>query len=129
MIPTPVQVSAAHRRLVLEGMWAVVNDNGTGWRARNPEIPFGGKTGTAQVASAALAGPEEDRPEQLRNHAWFVGLAPVENPEIAIAVLIEHGGGGGAAAAPVGGHVMTTYFALQGDSETVLAEGDSEQLP
>ncbi len=121
-IPKPLQVSAAHRRLVLDGMWAVVNDNGTGWRARNPRIPFGGKTGTAQVASRALTGPEEDRPEQLRNHAWFVGLAPVDDPEIAIAVLIEHGGGGGRAAAPVGGHVMSTYFALQAGVDGTIAQ-------
>jgi len=121
-IPSPLQVSTAHRRLVLDGMWAVVNDNGTGWRARNPQISFGGKTGTAQVASRALTGPEEDRPERLRNHAWFVGLAPVNNPEIAIAVLIEHGGGGGLAAAPVGGHVMSTYFALQADVDNTIAQ-------
>jgi len=121
-IPTPLQVSAAHRRLVLDGMWAVVNDNGTGWRARNAQIPFGGKTGTAQVASRALTGPEEDRPEQLRNHAWFVGLAPVDDPEIAVAVLIEHGGGGGLAAAPVGGHVMSTYFALQAQVDSAIAQ-------
>ncbi len=100
----------------------MVNDNGTGWRARNSQIPFGGKTGTAQVASRALTGPEEDRPERLRNHAWFVGLAPVNNPEIAIAVLIEHGGGGGLAAAPVGGHVMSTYFALQADVDNTIAQ-------
>jgi penicillin-binding protein 2 len=121
-IPSPLQVSAAHRRLVLDGMWAVVNDNGTGWRARNSEVPFGGKTGTAQVASSAMTGPEEDRPEQLRNHAWFVGLAPVDNPEIAIAVLIEHGGGGGVAAAPVGGHVMSTYFALQAEAAGTVVQ-------
>jgi penicillin-binding protein 2 len=124
-VPRPLQVSTAHRRLVLDGMWAVVNDNGTGWRARNPQVPFGGKTGTAQVASAAMTGPEEDRPEELRNHAWFVGLAPVEAPEIAIAVLIEHGGGGGSAAAPVGGHVMSTYFDLKRDAETVVADSSS----
>ncbi len=121
-IPSPLQVSTAHRRLVLDGMWAVVNDNGTGWRARNSQILFGGKTGTAQVASRALTGPEEDRPEQLRNHAWFVGLAPVNNPEIAIAVLIEHGGGGGLVAAPVGGHVMSTYFALQAEVDNTIAQ-------
>ena len=62
------------------------------------------------MASAAAAGPEEERPEALRNHAWFVGIAPVEEPEIAIAVFIEHGVGGGLAAAPVAGQLMTAYF-------------------
>ena len=83
---------------------------GTGRRAANPNYDFGGKTGTAQVASAAAAGPEADRPEELRNHAWVVGIAPIDAPEIAIVVFIEHGGSGGIAAAPLAGVLMTTYF-------------------
>ena len=60
---------------------------GTARRAANLAYDFGGKTGTAQVASSGAAGPEQDRPEELRNHAWFVGIAPVDAPEIAIVVL------------------------------------------
>jgi penicillin-binding protein 2 len=83
---------------------------GTGRRAANPNYDFGGKTGTAQVASTAASGPEEERPEALRNHAWFVGIAPIESPEIAIVVFIEHGVGGGVTAAPIAGQLMTAYF-------------------
>jgi cell division protein FtsI/penicillin-binding protein 2 len=46
-----------------------------------------------------------------------VGVAPVDNPEIAIAVFIEHGGGGGVAAAPLGGELLTAYFAAQQNAQ------------
>lgn len=110
-----VHLDPLHRRAILRGMSASVNQSGSSRRARNPDIEFGGKTGTAQVASSDLAGPEDERPEELRNHAWFVGIAPVDNPEIAIAVFIEHGGGGGVAAAPLAGELLTAYFAAQQD--------------
>jgi penicillin-binding protein 2 len=95
-----------------EAMWGVVNDGGTGWRARVQGFDVSGKTGTAQVASRARIAQTKDseRPEHLRNHAWFVGFAPRVNPEIAVAVLVEHGGGGGQAAAPIAGKVIQTHF-------------------
>jgi len=64
-----------------------------------------GKTGTAQVV--ALARDEDKdrtKPKQKfkqKDHAWFVGFAPYEQPHIAFAILVEHGGHGGSAAAPV----------------------------
>ncbi|HEX9698626.1 MAG TPA: penicillin-binding protein 2 [Acidobacteriota bacterium] len=105
-----VRLNPLHQEAILEGMWAAVNESGTGWRARNPEIPYGGKTGSAQVAATAAAGPEALRPEELRNHAWFVGVAPVDDPQVSIAVFIEHGGAGGAIAAPIAGSVLNAWF-------------------
>jgi penicillin-binding protein 2 len=55
--------------------------------------------------------PDSERPEHLRAHAWFAGYAPRVNPEIALAVLVEHGGGGGQAAAPIAGAILRAYFA------------------
>jgi penicillin-binding protein 2 len=52
----------------------------------------------------------EDVPEHLRHHALFVAYAPAENPEIALAVIVEHGGGGSAAAAPVARKVLDAYM-------------------
>ncbi|MGB4187104.1 MAG: penicillin-binding transpeptidase domain-containing protein, partial [Limnochordia bacterium] len=52
-----------------------------------------GKTGTAENAHG-------------RDHAWFIGFAPAENPRIAVAVLVEHGGYGGGSAAQIGGQVL-----------------------
>ncbi|MCH7824620.1 MAG: penicillin-binding protein 2 [Acidobacteria bacterium] len=109
--PVDINLSPYHRAAILSGMRAATHPvTGTARRAANPDYDFGGKTGTAQVASAAAAGPEGDRPEELRNHAWFVGIAPVDAPEIAIVVFIEHGGSGGVAAAPLAGLLMTAYF-------------------
>jgi penicillin-binding protein 2 len=48
-----------------------------------------------------------------RDHAWFVSYAPVENPQVAIAVLIEHGGHGGDAAAPMAKKVFEKFIELQ----------------
>lgn len=103
-------VMPEHFELIRDGMRdAVVS--GTAWRARIPSAEVAGKTGTAQVASANLvAADNEDRPYELRTHAWFVGFAPFDEPEIAVAVVVEHGGAGGAAAAPIGGEILRTFF-------------------
>lgn len=109
----PSEFSESTRRTVLRGMRGSVQ-YGTSARARLAPIAVGGKTGTAQVASAEnVAEEDEDRPEHLRNHAWFVGVAPVDNPEIAISVYLEHGGSGGRDAAPVGRQVLAHYFGLE----------------
>lgn len=85
----------------------VVNEpNGTAKGARSALTTIGGKTGTAQVASKRK-GPV---PEKLMDHAWFVALAPVNDPEIAVAVFVEHGGGGGAVAAPIAKKAVEAYF-------------------
>jgi penicillin-binding protein 2 len=48
-------------------------------------------------------------PYKFRDHAWFVAFAPYENPEIAVAVIVEHGGHGGAVAAPIARKIIQTY--------------------
>ena len=110
-----------HFEVIRNGMRdAVVS--GTAWRARMPSAEVAGKTGTAQVASAdVVAANNEDRPYELRTHAWFVGFAPFDDPEIAVAVVVEHGGAGGAAAAPIGGEILRTFFE---DAAEVRVVGD-----
>jgi penicillin-binding protein 2 len=107
-----VRLKESTWRVLQEAMWAVVNDGGTGWRAKVPGFDVCGKTGTAQVVSrggvAQMA--DSERPEHLRAHAWFVGYAPRVNPEVALAVVVEHGGGGGQAAAPIAGQIFKSYF-------------------
>lgn len=94
----------------------VVNgDKGTGGRAKSALVTIGGKTGTAQVAEmGGVVVRSEDLPYEIRDHAWFVAFAPAEKPEIAVAVLVEHGGHGGAAAAPLAKKVIEKYFTLDG---------------
>jgi penicillin-binding protein 2 len=64
---------------------------------------IGGKTGTAQVYKLGKdkVYKEDELPVHLRDHALFIAFAPVEEPRIAIAVVVEHGGAGSKAAAPV----------------------------
>ncbi len=84
--------------VIREGMRRVVEEpGGTGGLARIKGIPSAGKTGTAQ------------NPHGL-DHAWFVGFAPLENPKIALAVLVENAGFGGTAAAPIAGACMHHYL-------------------
>lgn len=99
--------------LIQKGLFGVVNEKrGTGWRARLKKIKVAGKTGTAQVVQLKIgpASVEEDEiPYKHRDHAWFVGYAPFENPEIAVAVIVEHGGHGGSAAAPIVRKIIQAY--------------------
>lgn len=101
-------------RKALEGV--VEQAGGTGSRARVPGVSVAGKTGTAQVVRLEkFQGVKESKiPIQYRDHAWFVSFAPVENPEIVVAVLSEHGGHGGSAAAPLAQRVLAKYFEKKG---------------
>jgi penicillin-binding protein 2 len=67
-----------------------------------------GKTGTAQVIAQKEQGKKLSGLTQ--DHAWFIAYAPVENPRIAVAVLVEHGGHGGGAAAPIARRVIEEYI-------------------
>ncbi len=75
-----------------------------------------GKTGTAQVFGIAQDQRyiQEEVAERLRDHALFVSFAPVENPRIAVAVIVENAGSGSAAAAPVARKVMDHYLGGSG---------------
>lgn len=73
-------------------------ENGTGRRARIEGIKVAGKTGTAEVGK----GKEP--------HAWFVAFAPAEDPEIAIAIVIENGGTGGKVAAPITRELIESFL-------------------
>ena len=93
----------------------VVNSGaGTGGRGKSNLVAIAGKTGTAQVAEMRGAIVKSEQLSYLiRDHAWFVAYAPADNPEIAVAVLVEHGGHGGAVAAPLAKQVIEKYFSLQ----------------
>ena len=89
-----------------------VNTAGTGARAfANAGYSSGGKTGTAQVFSLKGAQYKEGAiKKELRDHALFIAFAPVEQPKIALAVLVENGGFGAQAAAPIARQVLDYYL-------------------
>jgi penicillin-binding protein 2 len=80
-----------------EGLFGVI-DHGTAGVARIDGINWGGKTGSAQNSHGPMA------------HGWFVGFAPIEDPKIAIAVIVENGGHGGVVAAPVAKQIVEKYL-------------------
>lgn len=95
--------------IVKSGLSGVVNEpGGTGWAAKSQLTSIGGKTGTAQVV--AIKRDSQYLSEKFRDHAWFVAFAPVEKPEIALAVFVEHGGHGGTAAAPIAKRAIEAYM-------------------
>ena len=71
-----------------------------------------GKSGTAQVFSVAQDEEydEEEVEERLKDHALFVAFAPVENPQIAVAVIVENGSSGSGVAAPIARAIMDSYL-------------------
>ena len=106
--------SPVHFDYIKRSMLAVMQPGGTAWRlGQNLPYTMAGKTGTAQVVqikqgakynAAALA-------EQHRDHSWFIAFAPVEQPKIAIAVIVENAGFGAAAAAPIARGLFDYYLA------------------
>ena len=94
----------------------VVNGaRGTAKRSRLKNITVSGKTGTAQVVrmkSNEELDDDEITPIKYRDHAWFLAFAPYNKPEIAVAIIVEHGGHGGATAAPIAKKIFKKYFEL-----------------
>jgi len=108
-------IKPASYELVKEGLAAVVNERGgTGGLARLYEVKVAGKTGTSQVVK--LPDSKGYVPYQFRDHALFVAFAPYDKPEIAVAVVIEHGMHGGGSAAPIAGRILKAYFEGKGQS-------------
>jgi len=95
-------VDAGHLAEIQEGLLGVGTlPYGTAYRAMQG-LPFNvaGKTGTAETG-------------ETDPHAWFVGYAPADDPEIVIAVMIEHGGEGPTVAAPLFRRLLEAYFGLE----------------
>jgi penicillin-binding protein 2 len=110
--------SPATLDLVRRALVGVIDDpTGTGKSARLPHIQLAGKTGTAQVVALDPDRNKRHKNRRHQDHAWFVAYAPAGDPQIAVAVLIEHGGHGGSAAGPLASRVIKT-----GLSELSLAQ-------
>jgi len=104
-----VPIGEEHLRRLRKALWGVVNEGGgTGGAARRAQGDVAGKTGTSQVVGETPGGRK--RGKRYEDHALFVGFAPFRDPEIVVAVVVEHGGHGGGAAAPVAKKVIDAYF-------------------
>lgn len=98
----PGKMKRETHRILMNGLDSVVNHpGGTGKRGAIPGIRVGGKTGSG----------EWKRGE--KTHAWFAAVAPLDDPQIAVAVIMEAAGGGGAVSAPIAKKVMKAYFNIE----------------
>ena len=118
--------------LVIKSMEKVVHrgnqgfgENGTAWAyiGRGIEYRMAGKSGTAQVVGIAQGElyDAELIAERNRKHAWFIAFAPVDDPKIALAVLVENGGGGSEFASPVARKILD-YYLLGADHQVASNE-------
>ncbi len=90
-------------QVLMDAMDSVVNHiGGTGKRGTVKNIRVGGKTGSGEWKKGE------------KTHAWFASVAPLDDPKIAVAVIMEASGGGGMMAAPVAQKIMEEFF--YGDS-------------
>jgi len=122
-------VSSHHFDDMIASMVKVVrNKRGTARRIRTNAYDIAGKTGTVQVFNIKQEERyrESEVAKHMRDHALFVAFAPVEDPRIAVAVLVENGGHGGAVAAPIARRVMDSYL-LRMPSLTAAGEFVDEQ--
>jgi len=110
-----LQVNPKNLQAILKGMRGVTSEvGGTAYSTfASFNIDVGGKTGSAQTGV-----PGEDA------HAWFVGFAPYDEPEIAVTVLVEHGGTGGYTA-EVAKEIMAEYFGMNSNSVTENMQANS----
>ncbi len=105
--PEPLDISDTDYAALIASLRAVV-ETGIGREAQVPGIKIAGKTGTAQIES----------PAGMKNVAWFIAFAPVENPEIAVAIALEGNEpnveyAGAQHAAPIARELLGTYFDKQ----------------
>jgi penicillin-binding protein 2 len=100
-------------RILNEGLWSVVNGNGTARGARIPGFAVAGKTGTAQNPHG-------------EDHAWFVGYAPAERPEIVACVIIENAGHGSEFAAPAVRKIIQAYLDKKTKQAAEMAEAEAK---
>ena len=98
---------------VIESMTQVIEGpRGTARLLKNDNYRIAGKTGTAQVFSVKQDEEydEEKVAKKMRDHALFIAFAPVEDPRIAVAVIVENGGHGGSIAAPIAKRIMDFHL-------------------
>jgi len=123
-----VRLSGRTAQIIQEALRDVVaSAKGTGTRAGLDSVAVAGKTGTSQVVRLKdRRTPLHQIPRDERDHAWFVGYAPADSPEVVVVVVVEHGGQGGQAAAPIAREILEEYFRSTGSEKTRAAAPGSE---
>ncbi len=98
--PQPIrEVMPEEAAAALLGAMELAAAEGTAQTSLDTAFDYGGKTGTAQMGQGS-------------DHAWFIGFAPAERPQAAVAVLVEHGGSGSQVAVPIGVRLLEAALAV-----------------
>ena len=102
----PGNMKPETHRILMAAMDSVVNHpGGTGKRGEIPGIRVGAKTGSGEWKKGA------------KTHAWYAAVAPLDDPQIAVAVIMEAAGGGGAVSGPIARKVMMAYFGKEDEEK------------
>jgi penicillin-binding protein 2 len=120
-----IQLSTANWQLITDAM-AQTTINGTAAAYHMANVDFAGKTGTAQVVNHSAGATSLGKGNERAN-AWFVGMAPRRNPDIVVAVLVEHGGWGAEASAPLAAQIITTFVNKQRKQQNNLRIAEVSQ--
>ena len=137
-VPESLGLLPAHLDLVRQAMTSVVNNpQGTAFKARikTKGQEMAGKTGTVQVRRITKAEREEggrknkDIPWRERDHAMFVGFAPIDKPRYAVSVVIEHGGSGSLVAAPIARDILAEAQRRNSAKPGILPDGEPGTVP
>jgi len=99
-----VPMPPAVHEIVKKGMWGAVSGRGTGYAANIDGFDVCGKTGTAQMVSTDKA------TKKTQDHAWFMGFAPRDKPELGWVILTENAGQGGRQSAPRAKPILEDYY-------------------
>ena len=131
VVSSHMDIKPAWREAVVDGLKAVVNEpGGTAYwkRPKDLGVLVAGKTGTAQVIKLGEVRVKKELMDYFtRDHAWFAAFAPIDEPEIAVVVLNEHGGHGGTDSSPAGFEVIKEYFRLK--AEEAAARNAAPPVP
>ncbi len=110
----PVGIPENIFETVIEGLYKVVNEEGTGRGAMVQGLDICGKTGTQLILS--LENPnyrELVKKRKFTPHSWFVSFAPRNNPRYASVIFVENGGDAGKIAAPIAGKIYRRLFSVE----------------
>lgn len=125
-----IKIRQSDLELVKSGMVKVMQI-GTGAQVgRGTPYTMAGKTGTAQVVALAQNSRKAKfSGSQYKDHSWFIAFAPVENPKIAIAVVVENGGWGASAAGPIVRQVFDAYLLPHQESAVAVTPSYKRFVP
>ncbi|HVN75241.1 MAG TPA: penicillin-binding protein 2 [Thermoanaerobaculaceae bacterium] len=120
--PQPISFPPDALARVQRGMELVVaGDRGTARRLGSLPVRFAGKTGTSQVMKKQEGVHWQDLPWEQRHHALFIGYAPPADPQLVVAVVVEHGGDAASVAAPIAARIFQRAFGPHVESQAVTA--------